>query len=573
MQELLAEGDFVRALARQLIGTADGDDLAQDTWLAVLRGDPFSGRHVQQPRAWLGRIASRLAANRRRTDSRRAAREQGAASLRATSAPSTDEILACEHVRQRVVAAVLALDEPFRGTVLARFYECLDTPAIAARDGVEEATVRSRLKRGLERLRARLDGEHGERAAWAAPLALLGRDPSVPMLPAGVAMSTSKKMMAAAVALCLVAGLGWWGTASGVFDAAAPIAPTVAEHAAVRSTPSEFPRDATAARTNVATVAAWGEPRERLPYPIHDEPIDDVEVRVLDVATRRPIAGAEVLFTPFRVDWYAASTRSDRALHEMLNGTVFVERFGSRVRTNAAGEAMVRLPRSGGFVIASHEDGWVRTYIDPSKAVPGERSTLLLEPVRQVRVRLVADASGAPIAGQLLAVQGERRSPVVPGSGGYGTMAGPSDVDGMIRFECPRDVTALRVHPWPIAGVRPTALVLPAAFDQVNDVCCPATGSMTIELRTPGGALWPARIQASVRSQDGSSTLQNYGPVAWRYGEPGTYRVPGLALGATWDVTASVDEGWEGWVRGVVAGPTFPGRTCESCCARRASPA
>src|SRR5262245_10887057 len=172
MHELLAEGDFVRSLARQLIGSADADDLAQDTWLAAVRRQPVG---VQRPRSWLTRVMQRLASNRRRAAARRMAREDDALGSSPRSAPSTAEILACEEVRQRVVAAVIALDQPFRGTVLARFYECLDTDAIAARDRVESATVRSRLKRGLERLRARLDLEHGGvRSAWATPLAWLG---------------------------------------------------------------------------------------------------------------------------------------------------------------------------------------------------------------------------------------------------------------------------------------------------------------------------------------------------------------------------------------------------------------
>src|SRR5262249_33876953 len=118
MHRLLAEGDFVRALARQLIGGADADDLAQDTWLAALRRPAA----VARPRAGRAGGAARRASTRRRAERRRGAREDGVRGADAATAPSTAEILACEEVRQRVVAAVLALDEPFRGTVLARFY-------------------------------------------------------------------------------------------------------------------------------------------------------------------------------------------------------------------------------------------------------------------------------------------------------------------------------------------------------------------------------------------------------------------------------------------------------------------
>src|SRR5262245_49803444 len=173
MQELLAHGDFVRSLARQLIGSTDADDLAQDAWVRTLRRHGHAdGADVRRPRSWLARVLGRLAANHRRAERRREQREHLSASARPREAPSTADVLACEEARQRVVNAVLALEEPFRATVLARFYECLPDEAIAARDGVAVATVRSRVKRSLDRLRARLDAEHGgQRAAWTAPLA------------------------------------------------------------------------------------------------------------------------------------------------------------------------------------------------------------------------------------------------------------------------------------------------------------------------------------------------------------------------------------------------------------------
>ena len=41
---------------------------------------------------------------------------------------------------------------------------------IARRAGIPEGTVRSRLKRGLDQLRERLDGTFGNRRAWALSL-------------------------------------------------------------------------------------------------------------------------------------------------------------------------------------------------------------------------------------------------------------------------------------------------------------------------------------------------------------------------------------------------------------------
>src|SRR5688572_29348290 len=91
-------------------------------------------RNEYQRHAEPARIRTRLlAANQRRGERRRSERERRAGERRTTEGPSTADVLACEEARQRVVAAVLGLEEPFRAAVLARFYECLDDDAIAAR--------------------------------------------------------------------------------------------------------------------------------------------------------------------------------------------------------------------------------------------------------------------------------------------------------------------------------------------------------------------------------------------------------------------------------------------------------
>lgn len=169
---LLVHATFVQRLARSLAGP-DGDDLAQETFAAALRGRADG---VGNPRGLLVTIARNLWRNRRRDDARRAARERDAGSdAVADAAPSVDVIVQREEVRQRVVAAVLALPERLRAVVLLRFFEGLDAAAIGRRLSLPPSTVRSQLQQALERLRRQLDAEHGDRAAWSAPLAALGR--------------------------------------------------------------------------------------------------------------------------------------------------------------------------------------------------------------------------------------------------------------------------------------------------------------------------------------------------------------------------------------------------------------
>ena len=85
------------------------------------------------------------------------------------------EIVAREERRRAVVAAVLGLEEPYRSAVLLRFYEGLAPRELAKRLRLPIETVRTRLKRGVEQIRARIArepavGREGLRA-WLAPIA------------------------------------------------------------------------------------------------------------------------------------------------------------------------------------------------------------------------------------------------------------------------------------------------------------------------------------------------------------------------------------------------------------------
>ena len=177
LEALLTHADWLARLARRLVtDAAAAEDLVQETWIAALRRPPDPDRPA---RPWLAGIARRLALVRRRRESRQVA----------SSMPSADAALSAEETAmqvelQRTVAdAVLALEEPFRGAVLLRYYRGLTSVEIARALDVPEATVRTRIKRGLERLRLRLDQVHGgDGRRWIRALApLVGLDRSVPV--------------------------------------------------------------------------------------------------------------------------------------------------------------------------------------------------------------------------------------------------------------------------------------------------------------------------------------------------------------------------------------------------------
>ena len=171
IEKLLNEAGWLRRLAASVVGEGQAEDLVQDTWVAALRRPP---RAEGELKPWLARVTRNLGRNARRERSRREARE----------------VLAQEAEAQRLLAeAVTRLAEPLRAVIVLRYFQGLDSSAAAARLELPASTVRTRLQRALEELRADLDRRSdGGRASWAAILAPLakstGADASATLVPA-----------------------------------------------------------------------------------------------------------------------------------------------------------------------------------------------------------------------------------------------------------------------------------------------------------------------------------------------------------------------------------------------------
>lgn len=204
---VLEHQGYVKRLARSLVFDEQGaDDLAQQVWLAALEHPP---EHPGALRGWLAAIARNLASLSRRGAARRTAREID--SSRSESVPAADELVVRESQRSQLVRAVLALGEPYREAVILRYFDELPPRAIAAKQGVSVATVKSRLKRGLATLRWKLDREHGGRAAWSLafvtgmhvtpPLATVAGFGAKSFVHGVLWMSTGKKIALAVVAV------------------------------------------------------------------------------------------------------------------------------------------------------------------------------------------------------------------------------------------------------------------------------------------------------------------------------------------------------------------------------------
>ncbi|MCK6446068.1 MAG: sigma-70 family RNA polymerase sigma factor [Planctomycetes bacterium] len=175
VEALLEHADWVRALARTLIADSEAaEDVAQEAWLAALRAPPG---HAMNLRGWLGAVVRNTARKFGRERTRRATRE--AAVARPEALPGAAELVEQADLQRELAGLVVALDEPYRSTLLLRFFQGLEAAEIAARTGVPVATVRTRLRRGLESLRAELDRRHGNRTTWLAALAPLAGRPFV----------------------------------------------------------------------------------------------------------------------------------------------------------------------------------------------------------------------------------------------------------------------------------------------------------------------------------------------------------------------------------------------------------
>ncbi|MDP3237972.1 MAG: sigma-70 family RNA polymerase sigma factor [Myxococcales bacterium] len=206
MVELLEHTEWVRGLATRLVRD-DADDAAQDVWLAALRSPPDSNRPA---RPWLARVLQNAARKRFRDESTRRDYETAAPQPDAETSP--EALVGRVQLQQLLVELVLGLDEPFRQTLLLRFFEGKSSAEIAEAFGVPAGTVRWRLKEGLERVRTALDARHhGDRKAWLLSCAPLLLPPAGPWLTAGVALMEKKVRVSIVVVIVMLVGLlaGW----------------------------------------------------------------------------------------------------------------------------------------------------------------------------------------------------------------------------------------------------------------------------------------------------------------------------------------------------------------------------
>jgi RNA polymerase sigma-70 factor (ECF subfamily) len=138
---------MVHAVLLSRLSPADADDLTQEVFLIAMRR-LSDLRDAGALGGWLAAIARNLALSQARSRSRAVPMPESVAA----EAPDTR----LNPEAAEALAAIRALPEAYRETLLMRLVEGLTGPQIAARTGMTHGSVRVNLHRGMALLRERL---------------------------------------------------------------------------------------------------------------------------------------------------------------------------------------------------------------------------------------------------------------------------------------------------------------------------------------------------------------------------------------------------------------------------------
>ncbi|NQU49195.1 MAG: sigma-70 family RNA polymerase sigma factor, partial [Planctomycetes bacterium] len=131
--------------------------LVQATWNKVLENPP---QGVASPRNWLARLLRNTFYSDYRSSRRRLVREANIA--RPDADHTAQQVVERGEINRLLADAVMKLDEPFRTAILLRYHEDWSAQKIAKHLEIPASTARSRIKRGLEKLRGEISQKWGK---------------------------------------------------------------------------------------------------------------------------------------------------------------------------------------------------------------------------------------------------------------------------------------------------------------------------------------------------------------------------------------------------------------------------
>ncbi|MEV5609037.1 sigma-70 family RNA polymerase sigma factor [Streptomyces sp. NPDC052225] len=146
---------LVHGLARRALGDVrEAEDVTQQVFLAAWRGRAGYRPELGSPAAWLTGITRRRIADALDARTRRTAVVDRLAAREAAGVPGVEWVVD----RVLITQELARLPAPQRTVLRLAYYEDLTQPQIAERTGWPLGTVKSHARRGLSRLRTRLDG-------------------------------------------------------------------------------------------------------------------------------------------------------------------------------------------------------------------------------------------------------------------------------------------------------------------------------------------------------------------------------------------------------------------------------
>lgn len=509
VDRLLANSGWVHALARQLLADAGlAEDAVQDTWVAALRSAPGTA----SSRPWLARVVRNFARQRARSETARTERERAVA--RPEPLPPASEVAERAELHGRLVRAVLAVEEPFRSALLWRYFEELPAEEIARRSGIEPATVRSRLKRGRERLRELLTERDGTPPdTWLSallPASARGSvESAVSVAGWGCVLVGAQLWVGVACAAMIATGV-WWASTRGSERSAEPARPGSATFdTPLAVAPAVDPpgsQDGTRVASSVpngrSTAAAGG----------HSAMFRGV---VLGQDGRRPLAGARISLR--------RGAESGPGMAQLRS-----QSSDGGTQAGADGAFAIEVPSEADVGLWFEHAEYFPLKLasgdlppDPSKPIE-----VVLAPLGTIDVR-VADTNGAPVSCLAISytVDLDRGSVDQRQAFGFIQSAGVTNAGGALRVErVPCGMTVgLRLGEAPRERLGGTTVI------DVN------TRRATCEVRVPGKATLRARLvdaagrpKAGVRGWWHEQPVDNWDAIPANSADDGSLRLPDL---------------------------------------------
>lgn len=148
--------DILRFAFSYMKNREDAEDVLQETLIRLMQAQPVF-ENEQKLKSWLLRVAANLCLDQLRS----AVRKREVAMPEGFDMPVAES---AEQQNSAVLQQIFNLPDKYRSVIHLYYYEEYSTREIAGITGQKEATVRSLLKRGREKLEKIMKGENGHAA-------------------------------------------------------------------------------------------------------------------------------------------------------------------------------------------------------------------------------------------------------------------------------------------------------------------------------------------------------------------------------------------------------------------------